>query len=218
LRKASKHARVYLSLDHHWTGSITPQRPDNSVSGKGLLDALATLVRQRGDFDWHVAYHPYHSNLFSSELWNDPQAKVAPDAAKVTFRNLEVLCRYMERPELAWEGKPRRVILSEQGFHSDQTAEGEARQAAAYAYAWEKCRRLSMIDAFIYHRHVDHSQEGGLRLGLWRNVPGSIADPQETKPIYELFRKAGTPQWDEAAGALLPLTGMRSWDEVMPGE
>jgi hypothetical protein len=75
-----------------------------------------------------------------------------------------------------------------------------------------------MIDAFIYHRHVDHSQEGGLRLGLWRNVPGSIADPQETKPIYELFRKAGTPQWDEAAGALLPLTGMRSWDEMMPGE
>ncbi|MFM2004340.1 MAG: hypothetical protein RI963_3766 [Planctomycetota bacterium] len=218
LRKASKHARVYLSLDHHWTGSITPQRPENSVSGKGLLGALATLVRERGDFDWHVAYHPYHSNLFSSELWNDPQAKVAPDAAKVTFHNLEVLCRYMERPELAWEGKPRRVILSEQGFHSDQTAEGEARQAAAYAYAWEKCRRLPMIDAFIYHRHVDHSQEGGLRLGLWRNVPGSVADPQGTKPIYELFRKAGTPQWDEAAGALLPLTGMRGWDEVMRGE
>jgi hypothetical protein len=72
-----------------------------------------------------------------------------------------------------------------------------------------------MIDAFIYHRHVDHSQEGGLRLGLWRNVPGSIADPESTKPIYDLFLKAGTPQWQAAADGLLPVTGLKSWDQVI---
>jgi hypothetical protein len=105
--------------------------------------------------------------------------------------------------------------LSEQGFHSHPTAQSETQQAAAYAYAWEKCQRLPMIDAFIYHRHVDHSQEGGLRLGLWRNVAGSIADPESKKPIYEVFRKAGTSDWRQVADPLLPITGLDSWDQVL---
>jgi hypothetical protein len=116
---------------------------------------------------------------------------------------------------LLYNGQPRSIILSEQGFHSKQTPQSEQQQAAAYAYAWEKCQRLPMIDAFIYHRHVDHSQEGGLRLGLWRNVAGSIADPESPKPIYDLFLKAGSPQWSQAADLLLPITGLDSWDQVI---
>lgn len=215
LRKSSQNARVYLSLDHHWTQAHTPKQPTKSVPGKDLLDAFARLAKERGDFDWHLAYHPYHSNLFRVDLWNDPQAPLRADTPKITFRNLEILCEYMQRPELLWNDRPRSIILSEQGFHSKPTPESEQQQAAAYAYAWEKCRRLTMIDAFIYHRHVDHAQEGGLRLGLWRNVPGSIADPDSTKPIYDLFLKAGTPQWQEAAQPLLPITGLSSWDQVI---
>jgi hypothetical protein len=121
----------------------------------------------------------------------------------------------MQNPELLYNSQPRSIILSEQGFHSNQSPENEQQQAAAYAYAWEKCQRLPLIDAFIYHRHVDHSQEGGLRLGLWRNIPGSIADPESPKPIYNLFLKAGTPLWRPAADELLPITNLGSWDQVM---
>ena len=103
------------------------------------------------------------------------------------------------------------MILSEQGFHTLLTPEGESLQAAAYAYAWEKCRRLPLVDAFIYHRHVDHAHEGGLRLGLWRNAPNSVATPHSKKQIWELFRVAGTPEWDAAATPLLPVTGLKSW-------
>ena len=215
LRKSSSHARVYLSFDHHWTDSHTPKEPSKSVSGKQLLDQFATLAKQRGDFDWHLAYHPYHSNLFRVDLWADPQAPLRDDAPKITFKNLEILCNHMQTNELLYNGQPRSIILSEQGFHSNPSPQSELQQAAAYAYAWEKCQRLPPIDAFIYHRHVDHSQEGGLRLGLWRNIPGSIADPQSTKPIYDLFLNAGTPQWRQLADELLPITAMKSWDEVM---
>ena len=215
LRKSSQHARVYLSLDHHWTQAHTPDAPTKSVPGKDLIDAFAKLSKDRGDFDWHLAYHPYHSNLFRVDLWADPQAPLRVDAPKITFRNLQYLCQSMQRPDLLYNGQPRSIILSEQGFHSKQTPQSEQQQAAAYAYAWEKCQRLPMIDAFIYHRHVDHSQEGGLRLGLWRNVAGSIADPESPKPIYDLFLKAGSPQWSQAADLLLPITGLDSWDQVI---
>lgn len=215
LRRVSASARVYLSLDHHWTRAHTPKQGTKSVAGRDLIEAFSRIAKQRGDFEWHLAYHPYHSNLFRVDLWNDPQAPIDPEAPKITFRNLEVLCDYMGKPEMLWNGRPRSIILSEQGFHSNQTAESEQQQAAAYAYAWEKCQRLEMIDAFIYHRHVDHSQEGGLRLGLWRNISGSIADPEGVKPIYELFKNAGTANWRQVADPLLPITGLSSWDEVI---
>jgi len=56
--------------------------------------------------------------------------------------------------------------------------------------------------------------EGGLRLGLWRNAPHSVADPHSKKQIHELFRKAGTPEWDAAATFALPVAGLKSWDEL----
>ncbi len=215
LRKFSHHARVYLSLDHHWTHAHTPDQPMKSVPGKDLLESFAKLAKERGDFQWHLAYHPYHSDLFRVDLWMDPQAPNRVDTPKITFRNLEILGDFMSRPELLWNNNPRSIILSEQGFHSKQNPQSEKEQAAAYAYAWEKCQRLPMIDAFIYHRHVDHSQEGGLRLGLWRNVPGSIADPESTKPIYDLFLNAGTDRWHTIADPYLPITGLKTWDQVL---
>jgi hypothetical protein len=217
VRKSSSNARLYISLDHHWTSSHTPQQTRDSVPGRDLLDRFAKTVKERGDFDWHVAYHPYHSNLFSAEVWNDSAVTKSIDTPKVTFANLEILCRYLDRDELKYQDgsgelRARRVILSEQGFHSEANEQGELKQAAAYVYAWEKCKRLESIDAFIYHRHVDHAREGGLRLGLWRNVAGSIDTPLSKKPIYEVFLKAGTKDWDSASQEALGVTGLPNWD------
>lgn len=217
VRRSSRHGRVYVSLDHHWTSSHTPQKTKDSVPGRDLLDRFAKTVREKGEFDWHIAYHPYHSNLFSSEVWNDTAVTKSVDTPKITFANLEILCRYLDRDELKYkdatgEMRTRRVILSEQGFHSEANEQGELKQASAYVYAWEKCKRLESIDAFIYHRHVDHAREGGLRLGLWRNVAGSIDTPLSKKPIYEVFLKAGTKDWDAVSREALGVTGLSNWD------
>jgi Family of unknown function (DUF5722) len=211
VRSASRNARLYISFDHHWGAGMHGLSGKQAVGGRDCLDAF---TRHTGDLDWHVAWHPYPEDLFNPRAWADKTVTGDETTPKVTFKNLEVLCRHLRKPELRFKGEPRRVILSEQGFHTLLEPDGEALQAAAYAYAWEKCRRMPLVDAFIYHRHVDHAKEGGLRLGLWRNAPYSVADPHSKKTIWQLFRKAGTPEWDKAAAALLPVTGLKSWDAL----
>ncbi|SKA78043.1 hypothetical protein SAMN02745166_00455 [Prosthecobacter debontii] len=216
VRSASQQARLYVSFDHHWAQAMAGISVQEATAGRNYLDTFARLVRERGDLDWHVAWHPYPEDLGNPRAWADQTVTTTNDSPKVTFKNLEVLPRHLARPELLYEGKPRRIILSEQGFHTLAIPEGEKLQAAAYAYAWEKCRLLPTVDAFIYHRHVDHSQEGGLRLGLWRNVPGSIADPEGKKLLWNLFQKAGTDPWRVAADACLPITGLQAWPQAAP--
>ncbi len=213
IRKHSQNARTYLSSDHHWSSSMHNVSVQEATPGRDFLDTFAQLARERGDFDWHVAWHPYPEDLGNPHAWADKSVTHDDSTNKVTFKNLEVLPKHLEKPELLFHGKPRRIILSEQGFHTLLTPEGEQLQAAAYAYAWEKIQTLPTIDAFIYHRHVDHAHEGGLRLGLWRNAPNSVADPHSKKLIYELFQKAGTPAWRAAADTLLPVTGLKSWTQ-----
>lgn len=216
VRTASAQARLYISFDHHWKISMGGISAEEATPGRDFLDAFGAKVREGGDYDWHVAWHPYPEDLGNPRAWADKSITFDDETPKVTFKNLEVLCRHLERKELLWKDKPRRVILSEQGFHTLKKPEGEQLQAAAFAYAWEKCRRLPLVDAFIYHRHVDHAHEGGLRLGLWTNAPKSIADPHSKKQIWELFRKAGTAEWDEAAKFALPVAGLESWDMLKP--
>ena len=213
IRRHSQNARVYLSFDHHWSIGMHGISPQEAVPGRDFIDKFARLVRERGDFDWNIAWHPYPEDLGNPRAWADKNVKHADDTIKVTFKNLDVLPKHLQRPELLYAGKPRRIILSEQGFQTLLTPDGEQLQAAAYAYAWEKIATLPTVDAFIYHRHVDHAHEGGLRLGLWRNAPHSVADPYSKKLLYELFKKAGTREWREAADKLLPATGLKSWTE-----
>ena len=196
VRKSSPSARVYLSLEHHWAVSYH-RDAQKSCAGRALLDAFAANALRNGDFEWHLAFHPYPENLFEPRSWLDRSALPNPDSPRVTFKNLQVLRDYLRRPELLWNGRARSIILSEQGFHAADGEAGELNQAAGFVYAWNQVEALDGIDAFILHRHVDHAGEGGLNLGLWTRKPGSIADPDRRRRLYDVFRAAGTP--DQAA-------------------
>lgn len=214
IRPHQPHARCYLSFDHHWNTSMPGISDQESYKTRDFLDTFARIARERGDFEWHVAHHPYPDDLGNPRTWLDKAAHPNADSPHITFKNLEVACRYMERQELLWQDKPRRIILSEQGIHALANEEGDTLQAAGFAYAWEKVIRQDGIDAMIWHRHVDHAHEGGLRLGLWENKPGSIADPHRKRPIYDLFLKAGTAEWPAAAAFALPIVGLQTWDAL----
>ncbi|MBM3868813.1 MAG: hypothetical protein FJ384_07790 [Verrucomicrobia bacterium] len=215
LRRHSAHARVYLSLEHHWN-SQGHADPSQACAGRALLEAFARRAKERGDFDWHLAYHPYPSNLRDPRTWLD-KVTFDDDSKKVTFKNLEVVARKLASPAFRFDGRPRRLSLTEQGFDVTKRPEALAEQAAAYAYAWEKIRRLDgAVDAFLYHRQVDHALEGGLRFGLWSNKPGSIADPDQKRPIWHLLKAADTPDWKAAAEPYLKTCGLKSWDELNP--
>jgi hypothetical protein len=215
LRRHSAHARVYLSMEHHWN-SPGHGDPLQACPGRTLLELFAKRARERGDFDWHLAFHPYPSNLRDPRTWLD-KVSFNDNTPKVTFKNLEVLTKKLATPEMLYAGRPRRLSFTEQGFDVTKRPEALAEQAAAYAYAWEKVVRLGdSIDAFHYHRHVDHSLEGGLRFGLWSNKPGSIADPDQKRPIWYLLKAADTPEWKAAAEPYLKTCGLKSWDELNP--
>lgn len=209
-----RHARCYLSFDHHWNTSMPGISAQEAYRGRDFLDTFARIARARGDFEWHVAHHPYPDNLGNPRTWEDKDAWPTEDSPHITFKNLEVACRHMQKPELLWQGRPRRIILSEQGIHCLKSPDGEKLQAAGFAYAWEKVTRQDGIDAMIWHRHVDHAHEGGLRVGLWENKPGTIVEPGRKRLIHDLFKKAGTPEWTAAAQELLPVVGLKSWDEL----
>jgi hypothetical protein len=209
VRKYSSSARVFISLEHHWNIHFGND-PKQAFPGRNFVDYFNKLAKEGGNFDWHIAFHPYPENLFEPRTWNDKSATFDENTPRITFKNLEMLPGYLRRQEMLFEGKPRRIILSEQGFHSDGTTNGELAQAAAYCYAYYKTERLDGIDAFVLHRHVDHPSEGGLNLGLWRR------DPQVKKPIYEVFRAADTPEWKKAFEFALPIIGIKSWKEIEP--
>lgn len=215
LRRHSRHARIYMSLDHFWTHRMSTD-PLQSCGGRELLENVAYQARGAGDFARHVAHHPYPEDLFKPAFWKDRTAPPSVDAPRITFRNLEQLTQFLDRPLFHFLGQPPRVILSEQGFHAGDGPEAENLQAAAYCAAYRKVESLPGIDAFILHRHVDHAHEGGLRLGLWTHRPGTIADPDRKRPLYDVFRAADTPDWETAFRFALPLVGRTDWNEPSP--
>jgi hypothetical protein len=216
IRKYSAHARVFLSLEHHWNIHYAGGDETQTFAGRPFLLEFARLARAQGDFDWNLAFHPYPENLFEPRTWMDKTTTFDENTPRITFKNLGMLVSFFRKPELLYEGKPRHIILSEQGFHTPDGPEGETIQAAAYCYAWVKVNQLDGIDAFILHRHVDHRDEGGLRLGLWTRKADSASDPDRKKKIYEVFRLADTPEWEKAFAFALPIIGIKDWNEIFP--
>ncbi|MCA9198423.1 MAG: hypothetical protein KDA87_12840 [Planctomycetales bacterium] len=213
VKRHSSWARIYVSLEHHWNIRYPGGDDRQAFAGRPFLDAFAQRMQEQGDIDWHVAFHPYPENLFEPRFWRDKSATAADDSPRITFKNLEVLIRYLDRPERRYAGERRRVILSEQGFHTPDGDDGPQVQAAAYCYAYRLVERQEGIDAFILHRHVDHAQEGGLRLGLWTRKSDSIATPDQRKPIYHCFHAADTANWPAAFEFAKPMVGLGEWPE-----
>jgi hypothetical protein len=220
VRKFSSSARVFVSLEHHWNIRSAGGNEKQTFAGRPFVEYCNQMAKAGGDFPWNIAFHPYPEDLFECRTWNDKSATLADDTPRITFKNIELLPRYFQKKDLLCHGEPRHIVLSEQGFHSRDTADGETNQAAAYCYAYAKIAKLDGIEAFILHRHVDHGGEYGLNLGLWRRkkVAGSLSDPESKKPIYEVFRLADTPQWKEAFAFALPIIGIKAWREIEPRE
>ena len=206
IRSQSPDAKVYLSLEHHWNMRYPPANALRAFPAKPFLDHFAKIVKEQGDFDWHLAFHPYPERLRDPEFWKDVTATNSPETKRITFKNLPVLTEYFKKPELLHQGKPRRIILSEQGFDTPKKKNGQEIQAAAYAYAYRIIDQLDGIDSFILHRHIDNPKEGGLLLGL-RTLPPA----REKKLIYDVFKYADTPEWRKHFAFALPIIGLKEW-------
>lgn len=213
LREHQPHPKVFISMDHHWSAYHMRNRK-RAMPGREFLDRLASDIRTRGDFPWNIAFHPYPEDLFKPDFWNDREAWYAFDTPKITYNNVEVLLDYLNRDELKYQGRRRRVILSEQGFHASAGAAGERLQAAAYAASYVKLSAIDGIDAYMLHRYVDHRDEGGANFGLRR--VGDDRRPAGKRLSYDVFKAAGTDQQEDMFRFALPLIGIESWTELAP--
>ena len=179
--------RVYVSLDHFWTMAMDEKQPLRYYKTRDMLVYLNEIATEEGQIPWHIAYHPHPEDLNYPDFWNDKLATPDDEAPIITFKNLEVLARFIYRPEMLLNGERRRIILSEQGFNSHWTPESEILQACAYGRAYRKVMEIPEIDSFILHAHMDNRFEFGLNLGLWRrkkDEPGMDAP----KPMYYVFK------------------------------
>ena len=217
VRRYHSDVRVYASMDHFWTGRADPN-PLKAMAGRELLERLNDKITTEGNFPWNLAFHPYPENLFEPRFWNDQTAGVGFDTIRITFKNLEVLPAYLAQKRFLFQGQPRHIILTEQGFNLPDGPDGEKVQAAAYAAAYYKISHMPAIDAFIYHRHVDHRDEGGLHMGTWtRKLTGDDPSaPDRPRLIHEVLRLADTDRWQEAFAFAKPIIGIKSWTELLP--
>jgi len=219
VRKYSDSARVYISLDNAWNEPYFANQPTRFYKGKDIVDKMNALTKRGGDYPWHLAQHPYPENMLEPRVWND-NAHVSDsfDSPKITFKNLQAIDRYMGQEALKSGGERRRIILSEQGFHTQaDTEEAQRVQAAAYAYAYYKTRFLDGIDAFIMFNQLD-IPAAGLNMGLWTAntaIPGFVA--KDKKAIYDVFKNIDTSRSLEATEFAKPIIGIQDWSEVVPG-
>lgn len=219
VKKYYANGRTYISLDHFWNASIGTDAL-RTYKGKALLDEFNRRITAEGNIPWNIAYHPYPEDLFDPSVWNDTSPTNSPNTVRINFKNLQVLTDYIGAPEYLYNGNKRRIILSEQGFHSMSNSLADQKtQAAAYAYAYYKTKFLGGIDSFILHRHVDHGGEFGLNLGLWTRDPAKSVPnaPKDPKYVYDVFRKIDTSESAAATEFAKSIIGISDWSSVIPG-
>jgi hypothetical protein len=206
------HAKVYISLEHHWNSVYNP----HCYRGKELLELLLDFSRTEGDFPWALAYHPYPENLRNPRAWEDETAWFSYDTPRITFKNIEVLDAWVKRPEARYLGMHVRDIqFTEQGPNSPDYSETSlSEQAACMAYVWKKMEALDSISMFHFHNWVDNRHEGGLRIGL-RRYPDDEQDPLGKKHVWFVFQAMGTPQETEVIDFAKNVIGIRDLNEVI---
>ena len=209
-RKYDSHSSALISLTHCWN------RADGQYAPKSLLADLDAHCKAEGDFFWGVAYHPYPQNLFNPDFWSDDtQAIYSLDSPYCTFKNLEVLDAWAKDRSNWFRGEKKRIVyLSENGTNSPSYSDADlARQAAGACWMWKKVSVLDGIDAVQWHNWRDNQAEGGLMIGL-RKFP---EQGSTTKPVWDVYKAAGTSGEDAVFKPYLSVIGISDWSEIHHG-
>lgn len=210
-RKYDADAQVLVSLTHYWKSR---HGEPNCYEPAVLMELLLHYCRIEGDFHWGIAHHPYAENLHDPKSWLDAHAVFNMNTQYITFKNLEVLDAWINRPEMLYKGEKRTLLLSEQNPNSvDYSQEALDEQAACLAYAMKKVQALPGIDAYIAHSWHDEHFEGGLKTGL-RKYPDDPNDPYGKKRSWFVFRDAGTIQEEKTFEFAKAIIGIENWNEI----
>lgn len=212
VQRYDSHAQVMASHTHAW--AVADNR--NTYATLDMLNILNDYCRAEGDFRWGLAFHCYPHSLYEPKTWLDQKALYTQDTPIITYKNLEVLDRWIKLPENCYKGAQKRLLwLSENGTNSPSySAKDMQEQAAGFAWGWKKIAALSGIDAHQWHNWADHEQEYGLRIGLRKFTK----DEKAKKESWYAYQAAGTNSEDSVFMKYLPVIGIDNWNIIQPIE
>lgn len=206
IKSVSSSARVYMPIDQQWDRNI---KNNTNYDGRDILDEFSRNIKSKGDIDWGLAQHPYNVPLTESSTWKSSKyIEHNAGTSMISMANIEVLVNYMNQDYLLNpNGEVRSIILSEQGYTSRN---GEAVQAAAFAYAYYKAEHYKDIDGFLLNRQTDAPEEvaQGLSFGL-NHVGGGTR-----KQIYNVFKYIDTSEHETYTEFAKSIIGISSWSEI----
>lgn len=159
IRSENGNAQIYASIDQQWS------RASNAAlyyGSRPFLESYNAIAKAGGDYDWHVAVHPYDIPLYDPTAWSQgAHASHSQASPYVTMQNIDVLTDYLSQPSLiSPTGQVRSVLCSEVGYTS-LSAGGEQTQAAAIIYGYSQAMVNQHIDGFILSREQDDAGEIG---------------------------------------------------------
>ncbi len=210
IKSVNASAEVYMPLDQTWNRNLNNQNYD----ARDILENFNQILKEKGNIDWQLAYHPYPVPLTNAAFWNTGAyyKKLtidSVDTAMINMKNIHVVTDYLcQETFLTDEGQTRHVLLSEQGFTSSSGGEGV--QAAAFAYAYYISEANSHINGFLLNRQTDAPSEvaQGLAFGL-NDANGG------RKQIYNVFKKIDTSESQQATEFAKGILGISDWSSVI---
>ncbi len=216
IRNYDSHAEVLGSFTHSWNESASGgDYFAGYYTTKEMVEGIIKYSNAEGDFQWGLACHPYPEDLTEPKTWNDKRATFSKSSPLVTFKNLEVLDDWIKQPDHKYKKSTKRTLwLSENGTNSRTYSDQDLKeQAAGFAYAWKKFKQLDGIDAIQWHNWIDNRGEFGLRIGL-RRFPDDETDAGGPKPVWHLYKAAGTQSEDAAFDPYKSVIGITDWKEL----
>lgn len=201
---------VLVSLDHCWntTGG-------NRMNARYLLKYVEEYLSTKGDFNWGVAYHPYSMDLLYTPFWEENSTVTDTETTTfITMKNIHVLTDYMNQSTMLYNGQVRPIVMTELGYDavSRDIPNGEAVQAAAFALSYYIAEANPDIDAIIYLNYKDN--QALIDMGLYMGLVQTNGTPRYA---YNVFKYMDTTQGHWFTDAYLPILGVSSWSEIVPG-
>ena len=210
IKSVNASAEIYMPLDQTWNRNHN----DNNYDARDILDNFNAIIKEKGNIDWQVAYHPYPVPLTNAAFWNTGAyykklTVDSVDTAMINMKNVHVVTDYLQREDfLTDSGEARHVLLSEQGFTSSSGGEGV--QAAAFAYAYYIAEANSQINGFLLNRQTDAPEEVAQGLAFGLNHSNGVH-----KQVYNVFKKIDTPESASATEFAKSILGISDWSSVI---
>lgn len=202
-KSVSSNSKVYISLDYNWNYD-TDGGGTAYFTSKNTLDTFYSKLKSQGKININIAYHAYPQGLISPSFWDDFEATNDPSTKLVNMNNITILTDYVKKNF----GKDATIMLSEQAFNS---TEGEALQAAAFAYAYYISEGNDMIESFIYPRDKDHPSD--VAQGFYWGLRDSAGNKRQ---IWDILKCIDSKESLDKTSHLVGYTNLSSWTQI-PG-